>query len=449
MSETFSAKSFIAHKRDGHTHSATELKLWLDKFLAQEVTDYQMAAWLMAVYFKGMEGQELSTWTELMMKSGTHFARESGDGYFVDKHSTGGVGDKPSVILVPLVASIAARLWGKGKLRIPMMSGRGLGHSGGTLDKLDAIPGFITRLNYADAMKIFRDHDFVMMGQTADLVPADRRIYSLRDVTATVESLPLIVSSILSKKLAESLNGLVLDVKFGPGAFMKTEAQARELAKKLVEVAGLRGVETVAWLTRMSEPLGYAVGNALEIQECIDYLTGERREKGLTEVTNVLAATMLELGSNEELDFAAALAEVETELKGDSPYRYFEKMVTAQGGRLAEFQAEHARFRDEYETLEFKASAAGFVKEVRASRLGPLSLLLGAGRESQDAQIDPWAGIRLEKKVGDKVTKGEVLCRLFYKRRLDTTALQAQLSESFEISDAAVTPPAWCVERIG
>ena len=337
MNDVFSAKSFIAHKRDGKIHTAGDLKLWLDRYLEHQVSDYQMAAWLMAVFFQGMEGPELSTWTDLMMKSGTHFSRESGDGFFVDKHSTGGVGDKPSLILVPLVTSVASRLWGKGKLRIPMMSGRGLGHSGGTLDKLDAIPGFITRLNRGDAMKIFHDNDFVMMGQTADLVPDDRRIYSLRDVTATVESLPLIVSSILSKKLAESLDGLVLDVKFGPGAFMKTEAKARALAEKLVEVAGLRGVKTVAWLTRMTEPLGYAVGNALEVRECVAYLTGERREKGLAEVTNTLAATMLELGSGGKLDFATAMAEVETELKGNSPYRYFEKMVTVQGGNLAAF----------------------------------------------------------------------------------------------------------------
>ncbi len=448
-SANFSAKKFISQKRDGNSHSAEDLKTWLSGYLKGSVPDYQMSAWLMAVFFKGMKSEELSVWTDLMASSGAKLPRRDNDGFWVDKHSTGGVGDKPSLLLVPLVISVAARLWGKGKLRIPMMSGRGLGHSGGTLDKLESIPGFRTQLNREESAKNLAENDFVMMGQTEDLVPADRRLYALRDVTATVESLPLIVSSILSKKLSESLNGLVLDVKFGSGAFMKDKEKARQLAQSLVQVAKLRGVKSVAWLTRMDEPVGYAVGNALEIEECIEFLTGECQEEGLAEVTLALAATMLEISSGGTLSYEAAHAEVTAEIKTPRPLAVFEKMVQAQGGDLEAFHREKNEFLNHYQVLVYKSETSGTLKVVEALKLGEISLFLGAGRELSDATIDPWAGVRLHKKVGDKVEAGEVLCELFFKRDLDRKELQQRLSGVFEISKGKVEVTPWCAERLG
>ncbi len=445
----FSAKKFIAAKRDGNAHDETELRTWLNCYLQNSVPDYQMAAWLMAVFFRGMTGDELSVWTDLMTNSGAKLPRKLGDGFFVDKHSTGGVGDKPSLLLVPLVISVANRLWGKGRLRIPMMSGRGLGHSGGTLDKLDSIPGFRSKLVRDEAMKLFDENHYVMMGQTEDLAPADRRLYSLRDVTATVESLPLIVSSILSKKLAESLDGLVLDVKFGPGAFMADKSSAERLAKLLVEVAEKRGVRTVAWLTRMDEPLGFSIGNALEIQECIDFLSGVTRELGLEEVTLNLAATMLEISSKGELSFSAAMRELQKELMTERPFAVFEQMVCAQGGSLSAFEAERAAVPKAYQVLEFRAAKGGWLKAVDARALGEMALVLGAGREQQDATIDAWAGMQLLKKVGDKVTAGEVLCDLYFKRSIDVDVLKQRLSVAFVVGGYEVKPVPWCVERLG
>ena len=446
MSE-FSAKKFIAHKRDGGTHSPDELKLWLNEFLSERVPDYQMAAWLMAVFFRGMAPEELSTWTDLMTGSGATLPRSEG-AFSIDKHSTGGVGDKPSLLLLPIVQSVAVRLWGGGHVKIPMMSGRGLGHSGGTLDKLDSIPGFRSRVNRDEALKLLRENDYVMMGQTDDLVPADRRLYALRDVTGTVESLPLIVSSILSKKMAEGLDGLVLDVKFGPGAFMPTREKARELASKLVEVASLRNVKTVAWLTRMDEPLGFAVGNALEVQECIEFLRGESREKGLYDVTVTLAATMLEIASKGKLTFAAAKSEVERELTGEGPMSSFKTMVSAQGGSLEKFEASRRQAEAGYRTFEIKAPKSGWLSKTDARKIGELGLALGAGRERSDAVIDEWAGFRFTKKVGDEVQAGETLCRIFYRREIGQAALLEKVSSAFEVS--AQPPPSlpWCPERL-
>ncbi len=447
MSHALSAKKFIAYKRDGHEHSPDELKVWLDEFLADRVPEYQMSAWLMAVFFRGMTPKELSAWTDLMTSSGATLPRSAG-AFSVDKHSTGGVGDKPSLLLLPIVQTVAGRLWGQGKVKIPMMSGRGLGHSGGTLDKLDSIPGFRSRVNRDEALKLLRDNDYVMMGQTDDLVPADRRLYALRDVTGTVESLPLIVSSILSKKMAEGLDGLVLDVKFGPGAFMATREKARELASKLVEVATLRNVKTVAWLTRMDEPLGYAVGNALEVQECIEFLSGEARDKGLYDVTVTLAATMLEIASKGSLSFEAARGEIAKELEGDRPRQSFETMVLAQGGDLKKFAESKHVAEAEYRTIEIKAPKAGWLAKAEARTLGEAGLSLGAGRERFDAQIDNWAGFRLLKKVGDQVKSGEVLCRVFFRRNIQEGPLVERLSGAFEISDESVAVLPWCAERL-
>ena len=288
-------KELIRKKRDGGVTEPAEIDALVSGYLRGEIKDYQMTAWLMAVYFRGLSDEETSALTRCMWKSGSSFPRKHRDDFWIDKHSTGGVGDKTSLILVPLVIAVAHRLFGKGKLRIPMVSGRGLAHTAGTLDKLEAVPGFNSSITVDRALRLLDENDFFMMGQTPELAPADRLIYALRDVTGTVENLSLIVASIMSKKCAESLDGLIFDVKTGTGAFMPTIESAREMAGTLLSVSKAQGLEAVALISRMDEPLGFKVGHHLEVEECADFLSG-RRDKGLNEVTIRLASWMIHWG---------------------------------------------------------------------------------------------------------------------------------------------------------
>ncbi|MBY0370657.1 thymidine phosphorylase [bacterium] len=398
----------IRHKRQGGTLSEKQLRALMEGYVDGRVPDYQMSAWLMAVFFRGMTAEETQTWARLMWKSGITLPREPRHGYWVDKHSTGGVGDKTSLLLVPIVKVAAQKLWGEGRVYIPMVSGRGLDFSGGTLDKLESVPGFRSGLEIPKALELLERQGFFMMGQTADLAPADRLIYALRDVTGTVECLPLIVSSILSKKFAENLDGLVLDVKFGDGAFMPDADQARKLAQALLDTAWREGVRASAVLSSMDEPLGYAVGNLVEVEECTDYLAGTRREAGLHQLTLALAAEMLRLAAPKPLDTAEALAACEAALATQEPLQVFRQLFEAQGGDWGAFEQ---RRLEQQSLVRFPVCAeqSGVLNQVSARGMGKLIRDLGGGRQSKESVIDPRVGAWVHAKVGDKVEAGDVL----------------------------------------
>lgn len=409
------AKEFILKKRAGQAHGPEELKAFLDAYLAGEVKDYQVASWLMAVFFRGMTPLETRQWTRLMWHSGVTLPRETRQGFWIDKHSTGGVGDKTSLILVPWVITTCRRLLGAGSVSLPMVSGRGLGHTGGTLDKLEAVPGFSPRIPLAKAMELLGRHGYFMMGQTDDMAPADRLLYSLRDVTGTVESLPLIVSSILSKKLSENLDGIVLDVKSGAGAFMKTRAEAEALARGLIDVARGEGLSAVAVLTSMDEPLGWKVGNGLEAEECWDFLAGKPAEPGLWEVTLELAAWMVSLASRRKISLAQAKDALREELKSGRPLAEYRIMFEAQGGRWKEFEDARDRLPAEYERVPCLAPRAGWVAEIDAMSTGMFATTLGGGRVRKEDAVDFRVGVEFAKKCGARVEAGEtvawVVCR--------------------------------------
>lgn len=399
-------QEIIAIKRDGGSLSREQIEQFVDGVVSGEFRDYQSSALLMAILLKGMSHQETAWLTEAMMRSGrivelSEIARPK-----VDKHSTGGVGDKVSLILAPLAASVG--------LCVPMMSGRGLGHTGGTLDKLEAIPNFSVDLSDAAYRAQLASIHQAMIGQSADMVPADRKLYALRDVTATVESVPLICASILSKKLAEGIDALVLDVKCGRGAFMKSEAEARELAESLVRISAGVGKPTTAVLTRMDQPLGCAVGNALEVIESIDCLKGKGPEDLMT-VTFELVAEMLLLGGVCE-DRAAAQERMESAIESGAALAAFRELVVAQGGDPSVV--------DDYKQLPsaphcydvcYEGVEPAYVETIDALLVGEAARLLGAGRAHADAEIDLGVGIVFQKKTGVPVAAGDVICEVHYK----------------------------------
>lgn len=406
---SFSTVEFIQKKRDGGEHSPEELRDFVDGVVADRIPDYQITAWLMAAYLNKLSRAETDALTSAMWQSGESLPREKDQAFWVDKHSTGGVGDKTSMILVPLVAAVSQRLWGDEAVKMPMISGRGLGFTGGTLDKLESIPGFRTRLSVSEAMALLQEQGFFMCGQTQTLAPADRKIYSLRDVTATVTSVPLIVASILSKKLSESLNGLVLDVKVGRGAFCQDRSQGTLLADELVRVGRAQGLAVTAVLTSMNEPLGFDVGHALEIEECADYLRGSRRHAGLDAVVRRLAVEMLVLAGRGKLSERDAEHEVDVELSQAKAFTTFKQMIASQGGQWAAFEQ---RSREGYVTLDCFSPVNGTLTEWRSDVLAHLLKDIGGARESQEQGIDTEAGIRLIKTGGQAVVKGELLCQV-------------------------------------
>ncbi len=411
------------------------------------IPDYQMASFLMAVFFRGMTPPERTEWTRLMWKSGSSLPRsDRGTAYWVDKHSTGGVGDKTSLILVPLVSACAERLWGPGKVRLPMISGRGLGHTGGTLDKLEAVSGFSARIEVAEALRLLESQGFFMMGQTADIAPADRLLYSLRDVTATVESLPLIVSSILSKKLAASLDGLVLDVKCGEGAFMKDRRTAHDLAVALVDTAKANGVDTVAILTRMDEPLGTAAGAMLEVEECEDFFLNRERESGLETVTMELAAWMIHFASGKKLPLDDARVEVHRELGQSRSLALFRQMFESQGGDWAEYQRVRAERPSAIRLHPWRAPKAGFITRLSAMEVGLAVHALGGGRGRKEDPIDPWVGIRVHKKVGDPVAAGEAVFSIVHRGGAEKAS--ARLDRAVDIAQETPAAREWILERV-
>jgi pyrimidine-nucleoside phosphorylase len=440
-----SAPDLIKKKRDGGEHSPEELTAWLEGFLRGDVKEYQMAAWLMAVFFRGMSPSETREWTRLMWRSGTTFPRATHTDFWIDKHSTGGVGDKTSLILVPWVTATCNRLFGEGAVKIPMVSGRGLGHSGGTLDKLESVSGFSPALGIDRALTLLTEQGFFMMGQTQDLAPADRLLYAMRDVTATVECVPLIVSSILSKKLSENLDGLVLDVKVGGGAFMKSLADARTLASALVGVAAAQGLKVAALLTRMDEPLGTKVGHQLEIEECADFLSGAERDRGMLEVCTALAAQMVSLASRGKLRLADAAQAAQEELNRDSAHGLFRRMLESQGGNWADFERLR-RTEDGLRIFEARSPAEGFLEKIDALAIGTLVHDLGGGRSRKEDAIDPRVGVAFAKKCGDSVRAGEVLARVYYRTEEQLSFIRKQWERAVLVSSRSVDRPDWVLE---
>jgi pyrimidine-nucleoside phosphorylase len=395
-----SVVELIAAKRDGRPLEPDDLRRLVSLFVGGEMADYQMAAFLMAVYFRGLDVAETAALTFAMLHSGSVLDLGHIPRFKVDKHSTGGVGDKVSICLAPLVAACG--------VAVPMVSGRGLGHTGGTLDKLEAIPGFRTDLSVEQFRQIVADVGVCMIGQTKDIAPADRRMYALRDVTATVESIPLIVASILSKKLAEGIDGLVLDVKVGRGAFMKTEESARALAQALVDTGVRAGKKVVAVLTDMSAPLGVAVGNANETREALLVLHG-RGPDDVRECTLVLAEEMLLL-SGRVAERAAARELLLGAIASGEAQRVMERMIAAQGGdpkvvsepdRLAVAPG-----------IKVVAEATGIVAEVDPLEIGLAAVSLGAGRTRVDQAVDPAVGVMVHVKPGAQVVRGEVVAEV-------------------------------------
>lgn len=387
-----SIPDLIEKKRDGHVLDEGEIRILISEFAAGRLPDYQMAAFAMAVYFRGMTGEETAFLTRAMLESGTSFSYPKGCPPVVDKHSTGGIGDKVSLILAPLVAS--------GERWIPMISGRGLGITGGTLDKLEAIPGLDVNLTEVQALRQIEEIGVFMIGQTASICPADKRLYALRDVTATVPSEPLIVASIMSKKLAESLDELVLDVKFGTGAFMKSRTEAESLGEAMQSVGEATGVRTVLRYHPMNEPLGRSVGNALEVVEAIETLKGEGPED-LREVTLSLAEAISE----------ATREELEKRLADGTAFRKFTEMVEAQGGQVEVLERLGEVHRAPV-IREIRATRSGVVETIDAEAVGRLCLALGAGRQQTNDRIDHRVGMDQLVKCGAEIGSGDLVGRI-------------------------------------
>ncbi|MFL5264156.1 MAG: thymidine phosphorylase [Anaeromyxobacteraceae bacterium] len=397
------AYELIKAKRDGQALAPEALRALVDAYTRGDVPDYQMAAFCMAVFFRGMTDEETRAFTDAMLRSGDVLDLSDVPGVKVDKHSTGGVGDKVSIALAPIAAACG--------VVVPMISGRGLGHTGGTLDKLEAIPGFQVRLPVERFREVLRATGACLIGQTDRLAPADRKLYALRDVTATVESIPLIASSIMSKKLAEGIDALVLDVKVGAGAFMKREEDAERLARTLSAIGAGMGKRVVALLTAMDEPLGAAVGNALEVKEAVALLHGQG-PRDLWDVTLELAAEMVVLaGRASSLD--AARAQATAAVTDGRAFRKLEEIVEAQGGDAAAL-SDLGRLPAASATLEVRAPARGVVQAIDAEAVGLAAVALGAGRARVEDPVDHAVGLVVHRKVGDAVEPGEPLCTVHH-----------------------------------
>ena len=391
----------IHKKRNGGELSEEEIRFFIEGYTDESIPDYQAAALCMAVYFRGMTPKETSILTLAMAESGDQIDLGGIEGFTVDKHSTGGVGDKTSLIVVPIVASCGGK--------VAKMSGRGLGHTGGTVDKLESIPGFRTELNPDEFIKQVNGIGLCIVGQTGELAPADKKLYALRDVTATVESIPLIASSIMSKKLAAGSKGIVLDVKTGSGAFMKTVEESENLAKEMVAIGKSAGRSVTAVITNMDIPLGDSVGNSLEVIEAIKTLKGEG-ESDLTEVCLTLAAQMLSMvtGEDEKTCYSMAKGAIDNGLAINK----LREMISAQGGN-ANVVDDYSLFKQPKYNAEIFSECDGYIEHTDAEKIGIASVILGAGREKKGDPIDPSAGIVLKKKTGDYVKKGEPLA-VFY-----------------------------------
>ena len=410
------AVDLIQKKRDGQELSSSEIKWLVEGYVAGTVPDYQMSAFAMAVYFKGMTTREISDLTMNMVKTGQEFDLSAIEGIKVDKHSTGGVGDKVTLILAPLVASFG--------VPVAKMSGRGLGHTGGTLDKLEAIKGYQVERSQEDFIKQVQDIGVSVIGQSDQLVKADKLLYALRDVTATVDTIPLIASSVMSKKIAAGADAILLDVTVGEGAFMKTVEEARELAQTMVDLGKAVGRKTVAVITDMSQPLGRAIGNRLEILEAIEILQGKGRED-ISHFICELAQIMLSLA-----DVEKTVEEVRQHLENGQAFAKFEEMVAAQGGDLEDLY----RPVNVAHVVDIPAQETGVISALPAMDFGLYAMRLGAGRAVKSDDLDYETGIVFEKKVGDSVQKGEIVAKVYTNGKI-SSELVTEFQKYVKIND--------------
>lgn len=427
----------IQKKKNGETLTKEEIDFMITDYVAGKIPDYQMSAMLMAIYFNGMENEELAAFTLAMRDSGDLVDLSPIEGIKVDKHSTGGVGDKTTLIVGPIVAACG--------VPVAKMSGRGLGFTGGTLDKLESISGFRIDLSAEEFFETVKKTGISVIGQTGNLAPADKLLYALRDVTATVDSIPLIAASVMSKKLAAGSDKIVLDVTTGSGAFMKNTRDAKKLAKHMVAIGNHAGKETVAILTGMEEPLGFAIGNNMEVKEAIEVLKGDGPED-VKEVSVALAGMMLSLGL-ENVSHSQGKRMAKKVLSSGQAFEKFKEMVQAQGGDIR--YVEHPEFfeRDAFEG-EVLAAEDGFLSGMDTEKIGVAAGLLGAGRETKDSVIDMSAGIYLEKKIGDTVKKGEpiAICYAGTKEKLNRG--MAMFESSIRYSKEAPRIPKLIVDII-
>jgi pyrimidine-nucleoside phosphorylase len=434
----------IADKRDGKELSREALEFLVRGYVAGDIPDYQVSAWAMAVFFKGMTPKETAALTGAMLASGAVMDLSGIDGPFVDKHSTGGVGDKTSLILAPLAAALG--------IRDPMMAGRALGHTGGTLDKLESIPGYRVNLDAEEFRRILAKDGFAMTSQTKDIVPADRLLYALRDVTATVESVPLITASILSKKAAEGADALVFDVKCGSGAFMKNAGDAEALARSLVDTGTAMGKKIIALLTDMDEPLGNMTGNFLEVEESLDCLEGKglpapSGPADLMEVTLELAARMAVLGGRAK-DAAQGRRICEACLADGRPRELFLANVESQGGSAAKLLELRGKYRSEY-SAPVKARTGGFIGRIDAGKVGRAGIDLGVGRNRTEDAVSPAAGIMFHRKRGCAVKPGDIIMTVWAADDAGLAAALPLLEEAVEYSSAPPPPRRLILKEFG
>jgi len=431
------ALDVIVKKRNGGTLTEQEIRFLLAGYVSGDIPEYQVSAWLMAVFFRGMTPEETAHLTREMIGSGDTIDLSDLTGPFVDKHSTGGVGDKVSLILAPLVACFG--------IKIPMMSGRSLGHTGGTLDKLESIPGYTIARNTAEFRRILAEVGYAMTGQSEKIVPADRLLYALRDVTGTVESIPLITASILSKKFAEGADALVFDVKCGDGAFMKSREEAQKLAHSLVNTGVSLGKRIVAVITNMDEPLGNMVGNFLEAEESALCLKGEG-PADLMDLTVRLSGWML-VAAGRATDIEEGVLLCTQKLATGEPWDRFLANIKSQHGDPAAFQNSFGKARAPVQTT-ITAERSGYVGAIHAYSVGMAAVLLGAGRSKADDSVFPYVGIELKKKRGDSVSRGDELCTLFAETPQSMAAAVPLLRKAYSITEAAPASQQMIIEEI-
>ena len=427
---SFLPSEIIKKKRNGLELSAEEIKFFVQSYADEKIPDYQMSAFLMAVYFQGMTTAETLAITSAMLNSGTVVNLDHIPGFKVDKHSTGGVGDKTSLILGPVVRACG--------INVPMISGRGLGHTGGTLDKLESIPGFNTRLGLSEYVRLLETAGIAFIGQTSEICPADRKMYSLRDVTATIESFPLICGSIMSKKLAEGIDGLVLDVKYGSGAFMKTAENAEKLANSLIQIAVGYKKKVAALITDMNQPLGRYAGNALEVHECIEIMSGKSHlgrygydtYHDTRELSLLLSAHMILLsGKCPNITDSYALAK--TKLENGEALAVFKKMCADQGGNLNSLPLPNKK-------IDVLSEKAGYILSMDTEKIGVAGILIQAGRSKTTDIINPVTGIEFHAKIGDLIKPGEVIFTIHGSDNTDFTSARDLLKTSYQLTNSEI-----------
>jgi pyrimidine-nucleoside phosphorylase len=427
----------IRRKRDGQELTGEEISAIVDGYTKGEIPDYQIASLLMAIIFRRMSGMELAALTEAMLHSGDVLSFPELPAPKVDKHSTGGVGDKTSLILAPIVASEG--------LYVPMISGRGLGHTGGTLDKLESIPGFNVNLTLPEFRSVLKKCGCALIGQTAEIDPADKKLYALRDVTGTVESPFLICASIMSKKLAEGIDALVLDVKTGSGAFMKKKEDAVFLAELMVETGARMGKKMVALITDMDQPLGRMVGNALEVEECIDVLKSEG-PRDLRELSLQLSAWMFYLGGRTK-SVAEGCQLATQAIASGRALEKFREIIRLQCGDPKVID-DPKRLPQAQHKINFTATQPGFVASMDCERIGTASVVLGGGRETKEDAVDPAVGLALHKKVGDEVSQGDALCTVYYNSDQRLEEALALLRSGYHLAPVAPETPRTLIHQI-